>query len=132
MRYVDVFKEVHRPPSPAELDAWQPPASTRALLWAERRRLLPQAWTAGFVITQAGSESRLCFLDGSFYNGGKWYYFPLAALFKAPLATVVAVVLAAVVRAGWGRPRSFGAWWAAAALAVPAGGVRVWSRSRRT
>ena len=76
-------------------DDWQPPVMTNVLLFAEARRLLPQAWIDGFIMTQSGSVTRLCFLHGQFYNGGKWYFFPLCALYKAPLATLIALVFAA-------------------------------------
>jgi hypothetical protein len=124
LRYVSAFNDNHNhPPTAQQLAAWNPPASTRALLFAERRHLLPQAFIDGLIMTQSGSESRLCYLAGQFYNGGKWYYFPVAAFFKAPLATIVAVILALWIGVGAlrrGMLKSSEARWAAIALFVPA------------
>jgi hypothetical protein len=123
LRYVQVFNVVHHPPSPAELAAWDFPASTRAILYCRTHHLLPEAWTIGAILTQSGSESRLCFLAGAFYNGGKWSYFPLAAFFKSPLATIIAVVLAAVIglhAARRGLLRDANNRWAAIALGAGA------------
>lgn len=116
LRYTQTFNEQKRPPTAQQLSQWTPPLTTRAVLFAQTHHLLPQAWTNGFIITQAGSESRLCYLAGSFYNGGKWYYFPLAALFKAPLASIIAVVLAT-----WCIVRGPIRWrWEVLAIAIPA------------
>jgi len=123
LRYVQAFEQLHHLPSAAELAAWRFPASTRAILYAEAHHLFPQAWLVGAILTQSGSASRLCYLAGTFYNGGKWYYFPLAALFKSPLATIIAAVLAtraallALRRGVWRDPTTR---WAAIALLLPA------------
>jgi hypothetical protein len=120
---VQAFTANHNhPPTPEQLAAWEPGLLTRFMLAAEQHHWLPQAWIDGFIMTQSGSESRLCYLAGMFYNGGKWYYFPMAAFFKAPLATIVAVVLAAWIGLGVGRSgllRDGERRWNALALAVP-------------
>jgi hypothetical protein len=123
LRDVQTFKIHNKPPSQQELDDWQPPASTRAMLWVQTHHLLPQAWIAGFIITQAGSEARLCFLDGKFYNGGRWDYFPKAAMYKSPLATIIALVAAAWIgfRAARRIWRDQTSRWALVALGIPAG-----------
>jgi hypothetical protein len=123
LRDVQTFRIHNRPPTQEELDDWTPSLSTRALLFAEKKKLLPQAWIDGMIMTQSGSEERLCFLAGQFYNGGKWYYFPAAALFKAPLATILAVVLALWIGVGTARRGLFASGenrWNAVALALPA------------
>jgi hypothetical protein len=123
LRYVQVFNQTHRPPTPQELSAWQFPASTRAILYARDHHLLPEALTIGAILTQSGSESRLCYLLGRLYNGGKWYYFPLAAFFKSPLATLLAAGLAlwcAVRALRKGALRDPAIRWSAIALILPA------------
>jgi hypothetical protein len=66
-----------------------------ALLFAERHRLLPQAWIYGFVYTYATTLSRTSYLMGEFSNNGFRSYFPLTILFKTPTATLLAIPLAA-------------------------------------
>jgi hypothetical protein len=120
----DEFNQRHVRPTPAELAAWVPPVSTRVVMFAEGHHLLPQAWLAGFIMTQSGLEPRLCFLDGEFHYGGRWQYFPLTAFYKAPLATILAVGLAAWIglkALRGGVLRSPEARWSAIALVVPAG-----------
>ncbi|HUB26762.1 MAG TPA: hypothetical protein VL992_15155 [Tepidisphaeraceae bacterium] len=124
LRYMQAFNIDHHPPTQQQLDAWQMPASTKLMLTAEQYHLLPQAWIDGFIRTQGGSESRLCFLAGQFYNVGKWDYFPLAAFFKSPLATILAVVLAAWIGLGAvrrGLLRDSSRRWSALCLLIPAG-----------
>jgi Dolichyl-phosphate-mannose-protein mannosyltransferase len=122
LRYMQSFNIAHHPPTQQQLDAWQMPASTKLMLLAEEHHLLPQAWIDGFIRTQGGSESRLCFLAGEFYNGGKWDYFPLAAFFKSPLATILAVVLSLWIGFGAARRgllRKSNHRWAALCLILP-------------
>jgi hypothetical protein len=64
-----------------------------ALLFAERNRLLPQAWIYGFVYTYATTLSRTSYLMGQFSNNGFRSYFPLTMLWKTPTATLLAIPL---------------------------------------
>jgi hypothetical protein len=59
-----------------------------------RNHLVPEAWQTGFMYTAATSLSRPTFLCGKTDVVGWWYYFPLAMLFKTPLATLIALLLA--------------------------------------
>jgi len=123
LRDVQTFNVANRPASPADLAAWTPPLSTQILLSAEQKHLFPQAWIDGLIMTQSGSSSRLCFLMGQFYNGGVWYFFPLAMLFKSPLATILAIVVAAIIggrAVGNGLLRDSQSRWSFVALLVPA------------
>jgi hypothetical protein len=97
LRRFEVYTKDHGHPTQTDYDAWQMPLSTRAILFLEDHRLMPQAWTSGFVLTQTGDLNRGAYLFGKGYIGGRWYYFPLAALFKSPLATTAAVLLAAIM-----------------------------------
>ena len=91
---------------PAPAPKWEPGLLLRSVRLAEARRLLPQAWLYGIVYTAEGMQRREGFLLGERRLGGWWYYLPLAFLFKAPLATLVALV----ATKGWalGRIRT---WW---------------------
>jgi 4-amino-4-deoxy-L-arabinose transferase-like glycosyltransferase len=71
-------------------------AFVAGLLWIERHRLLPQAWTSGTIYQYSDLQSRPSFLLGEYSTTGWWYYFPLAMLFKTPLATLIALLLAVV------------------------------------
>jgi hypothetical protein len=103
-------------PTQEQLDAWHPGIATRAVVWMERHRSVPQAWAGGFIYTQSQAGERSAFLLGQKYAGGKLIYFPLAWLFKEPLAMIAAVILAILfTRRRW-------KWnWMAFALLVPAG-----------
>jgi hypothetical protein len=76
----------------APVPRWEPGVLLRAVRFAEAKRLFPQAWLYGIVYTAEGIERREGFLLGKRRLGGWWYYLPLAFLFKAPLATIAAVV----------------------------------------
>jgi hypothetical protein len=99
LRYAQVREKVNDTPTDEQLAEWKMPFSTRLMLAIEDHHLLPQPWTSGYVLTQLGDEMRRSFLMNDIYVGGRWYYFPLAVLFKEPLAMIVTVVLAA----GYGR-----------------------------
>jgi 4-amino-4-deoxy-L-arabinose transferase-like glycosyltransferase len=58
--------------------------------------LLPQACLYGFLYTYGTSMARRAFLCGDIRIQGWWYYFPLAMLFKTPLATLIALAASAV------------------------------------
>jgi hypothetical protein len=70
------------------------PAAAKAVLWLDSHRALPQAWLCGFIFTYRSVLMRGTFLLGQYSDTGWWYYFPLAMLFKTPLATLAAIVLA--------------------------------------
>lgn len=74
---------------------WKPGPLLRAVRVAEAERLLPQAWLYGVVYTAEGMQRREAYLLGERrMGGGWWYYLPLAFLFKAPLATIAALLAA--------------------------------------
>lgn len=84
------LKNGQRPPTTQEIDQWQPTLLVRAVLFAQDHRLLPQAWLYGFMMTYEGTLVRTSYLLGERGVTGWWYYFPLAMLFKTPLATLAA------------------------------------------
>ena len=76
---------------------WRPSATIRVVQFADQHALFPQAWLFGFLYTYGSSIARRGFLCGQIGMVGWWYYFPLAILFKTPLATLFGIGLAAVV-----------------------------------
>jgi 4-amino-4-deoxy-L-arabinose transferase-like glycosyltransferase len=95
-------------------------AAGKLVLWAESRRLLPQAWLFGLVHTYRTMQSRPAFLLGRYGENGWWYYFPLAMLFKTPLATLGGIGMAIVVALSRKRQARI-QWWAVVCLALPLG-----------
>lgn len=80
-----------------ELDNWKPGALVRGVVFAERRHLLPQAWLNGLLYTHTTTKLQSSYLCGEYSSIGWWYYFPLAVLFKTPVATLVGGLLAFAV-----------------------------------
>jgi tetratricopeptide (TPR) repeat protein len=83
------------------------PVLAAAIAWVDARRLLPNAYTQGFLYTQVSAESMPSFLAGERRDGGWWYYLPAAFVLKTPLAVLLlgaAGALIAIIAAGRGRP----------------------------
>jgi hypothetical protein len=70
------------------------PAPVRIALWGLDHRVLPEGWLFGFLYTYATTRVRPAFLLGETSMTGWWYYFPLALLFKTPIATLIAAAAA--------------------------------------
>jgi hypothetical protein len=70
---------------------------SRLMLAANAIHLLPQAFLVGQYYTYELSLARDAFLCGDHSVVGWWYYFPLATLFKTPLALLAAGALATAV-----------------------------------
>jgi hypothetical protein len=103
------------------LDQWRPSATVKLVNWANHHHLMPQAWLYGFLYTYGSSLARRSFLCGQHRLQGWWYYFPLAMLFKTPLATLVALALAAIVWFFLRRSREArDAWTTCSILVAPA------------
>ena len=111
-----------RPPNEAEIAAWRPSLMTQAILHLDAMQAFPQAWLDGLLYTYQSALMRQTYLLGDYSMTGWWYYFPVAMIVKAPLATIAACVFAIVVfilatRAlGW---RNTLATWTAACLIFP-------------
>lgn len=67
------------------------PTITRWVAWSDSHRLLPNAFTQGFLLGQAKAKLRGAFLFGENSTTGWWYYFPVAFLIKTPIATLLLV-----------------------------------------
>lgn len=96
-----------REPTPAELSLMPMSLPMRVIGLIESNRLLPQGWTFGFLYTYSTTLIRSSFLLGNFSTVGFRWFFPLAMLFKTPVASIVALVgalvLAIIYMAGGGR-----------------------------
>jgi hypothetical protein len=94
MGYYSLEHRLGRAPTAAEEAMWHPPVMTRLLLSAENHHLLPEACAVGLIYTEYFNQGQEdAYLMGSHYTGGELRYFPLAFLFKEPLATITAVAL---------------------------------------
>jgi AraC-like DNA-binding protein len=72
------------------VESWHPDHKLRLILWADRNHLLPHAYLRGFLYTFSSTIFRGTYLNGELSLMGWWYYFPLAILYKTPLATLIA------------------------------------------
>ena len=80
------------------------PAITKAIAWTDEHRLLPNAYSEGFLLGQVKAQKRSAFLAGSYRLNGWWWFFPFAFLIKTPIAVLLLFVtglVLAVVR--WRR-----------------------------
>ena len=84
-------------PTDEQLAHLPPRPVVRLIVWAEEHRLLPQPWLYGFLFTYRSTLARGTFLLGEYSDTGWWYYFPLAMLFKTPLATLGAFAVTLLV-----------------------------------
>jgi 4-amino-4-deoxy-L-arabinose transferase-like glycosyltransferase len=75
---------------------WKPGVVLRLGGWANAHHLLPQTWLEGFLFTYGTAPGRVAFLLGTNSMVGRWYYFPIAMLVKTPLATILALIAAAI------------------------------------
>ena len=71
--------------------------------WVDSHRLLPNAFSQGFLHGQGLVQGRPSFLAGSYSNVGWWYYFPIAFLIKTPLALLALFFVGVVSSVRRGR-----------------------------
>ena len=101
---------------------WRPGRFVRTVLWINQHHLLPNAWLVGLLYTYGSTMYRGTFLCGQLSLMGWWYYFPLAFVFKTPLATLMGLALALCVGLATLRGRFAALWhnpWTAVAAGVP-------------
>jgi hypothetical protein len=65
------------------------PLLTKAVAWIDEHRLLPNAYSEGFLLGQVKAQKRSGFLAGSYSLDGWWYFFPLAFLIKTPVSLIL-------------------------------------------
>jgi hypothetical protein len=76
----------------------------------EKSHILPEAYLKGFqdILVDPEVIPRPVFLLGNVYRGGRWYYFPLAALIKFSAISLIFGVAACFARRFWrARAREF-------------------------
>ncbi len=88
------------------------PTLAAIVSWIDTHRLLPNAYTQGFLYTQSSAGSMPSFLAGERSADGWWYYFPFAFAIKTPLALIALcgaglVVAVARIRASGVMPILF-------------------------
>ena len=67
----------------------QHPQLSRAVGWLDEHRILPNAYTQGFLIEQARSHESPVYFAGKFRQERLWYYFFAAFLVKTPLVLIL-------------------------------------------
>ena len=94
---------------PSESASWQmhleqaPLARTVPMIatvtgWIDGHRLLPNAFTEGFLIfAQSMLPPNHAFLAGEYSDEGWWYYFPVAFLIKTPISLIALAAIGVVV-----------------------------------
>ncbi|MGA2221407.1 MAG: glycosyltransferase family 39 protein [Verrucomicrobiia bacterium] len=65
--------------------------------WIDSHRLLPNAYTEGFLLGQSKAQLRGAFLAGRYSLEGWWYYFPVAFLIKTPVSLLLLLIGGLVV-----------------------------------
>jgi len=73
------------------------PTLARLLAWVDAHRLLPNAFTQGFLFSVATAQQLPTYLLGNYSATGWWYYFPVAFLVKTPDTMIVLMVMGLVV-----------------------------------
>jgi hypothetical protein len=75
------------------------PTVARAIAWADEQRLLPNAYSEGFLLGQIKAQKRSGFLAGSYRLNGWWWFFPFAFLIKMPISVLLLFVAGVVLSA---------------------------------
>lgn len=111
----------HRP-TDEQVARWNPGWIANTAIWAGRHRLLPEAFVAGLLWTGRTMQGEWTYLLGGVTFIAPWYYFPVAAAVKTPLATIVAVLAAGawVLRRRFFQIFSSDFLWTAVCLGLPA------------
>jgi 4-amino-4-deoxy-L-arabinose transferase-like glycosyltransferase len=86
------------PMTPEQVELLPLAPTGRAIVWMLDHHVLPDAWLYGLFYTWTTSLYRQAFLLGMHSPTGWWYYFPLAMLFKTPLAVLATI---AILGARW-------------------------------
>jgi hypothetical protein len=81
-------------PTAEQLASTPPGFLLNTILALNDKYLLPEAWLNGLLFTWHASLIRPAYLLGEIRYNGWWYYFPLAFVFKTPLATMALIALA--------------------------------------
>ena len=95
------------PPTSVFLETLHRPMEARAIGFAERHHLLPEAYLYGLTdIASITSEGRPTFLFGKLYPTGQWFYFPSTFLIKSTLGFLLLLILALTAARLWRKERA--------------------------
>lgn len=67
------------------------PTLAAAIGYLDDLRLLPNAFSEGFLFGQSRAQLRWAFLAGDYSETGWWYFFPVALLIKSPISLLLLV-----------------------------------------
>lgn len=95
----------------------QLPVIVEILHWVDEHRLLPNAYTHGFMFGLALSENAPAYMAGEVSAEGWWHYYPFAILVKTPV-TLLALLLAGLAGLSW-HLRSRTTTWDALCVVLP-------------
>jgi hypothetical protein len=95
----------HPPATAEEVASFSYSAPARFALFCQKHSLLPEAWNWGLLAIEAGTVTRPAYLAGRVIPGGTLAYFPIALLFKEPVAAIVAALAAFALGVRWLRRR---------------------------
>jgi hypothetical protein len=73
------------------------PTITGAVAWVDGHKLLPNAYSEGFLLGQVKAQKRSGFLAGSYRTDGWWWFFPFAFLIKMPISVLLLLVAGVVL-----------------------------------
>ena len=90
------------PPTAVYLQGLHHPVEAKTIGFAERHRLLPEAYLYGFTdVTMLSRDGRVMYLFGRMYPQGRWFYFPAAFLIKSTIGFLLLLLLVPFSRALW-------------------------------
>ena len=90
------------PPTAVYLRGLHHPVEAKAIGFAERHHLLPEAYLYGFTdVTMLSRDGRVMYLFGRMYPQGRWFYFPAAFLIKSTIGFLLLLLLIPFSKALW-------------------------------
>src|ERR1035437_5832838 len=90
------------PPTAVYLQGLHHPVEAKTIGFAERHRLLPEAYLYGFTdVTMLSRDGRVMYLFGRMYPQGRWFYFPAAFLIKSTIGFLLLLLLVPFSKALW-------------------------------
>lgn len=122
------------PATEAQVAAFAFSPTARLALFCQEHSLLPEAWNWGLLANESGRVQRPAFLAGRILPEGSLFYFPVALLFKEPIAVLASVFAALVLSARWLHRREIAAArhsWLLLCLALPPSVYAVFAAASR-
>ena len=93
-----------KPPTAAFLASLHHPLEAKAIGFAEKHHLLPEAYLYGLTdVTILSRDGRVMNLFGKMYPQGRWFYFPSAFLIKMTIGFLALLLLVLFSKALWRR-----------------------------